>query len=81
MESFGERLQRLRLERGYTVAGLARAIDVSEGSVRQLESGMTKSPSFHVGLHLALVLGADPFVLAYGAPAARLDAAKLKRRP
>jgi transcriptional regulator with XRE-family HTH domain len=80
VESFAERLQRLRLGRGYTVAGLARAVDVSEGAIRQLESGMTKSPSFHVGLHLALVLGVDPFVLGYGSSASRLDRAKLKRR-
>ncbi len=80
MESFAERLQRLRLRRGFTVAGLARAVDVSEGSIRQLESGMTKSPSFHVGLHIAFVLGVDPFVLGFGANASRLDAEKLKKR-
>jgi transcriptional regulator with XRE-family HTH domain len=80
VESFGQRLQRLRIGRGFTVAGLARAVDVSEGSIRQLESGMTKSPSFHVGLHLAFALGVDPFVLGYGANASRLDDAKLKKR-
>jgi transcriptional regulator with XRE-family HTH domain len=80
VESFGQRLQRLRIGRGFTVAGLARAVDVSEGSIRQLESGMTKSPSFHVGLHLAFVLGVDPYVLGFGMNSARLDPAKLKAR-
>lgn len=66
-ETFGERLKRLRLERGLTVAKLARAIDTSEGAIRALESGGTKSPALHTGLRIALVLGVDPYALAFGA--------------
>ncbi len=65
-ETFAERLRRLRRERGYSVSKLARAIDTSEGLIRQLESGTTRSPAFQTGLRIALVLDVDPYLLAYG---------------
>jgi transcriptional regulator with XRE-family HTH domain len=65
-ETFGERLRRIRLARGFTVAGLARAVDVSEGSIRQLEDGITQRPSLHTGLRIAFVLDVSPYVLAFG---------------
>ncbi|HEY0396363.1 MAG TPA: helix-turn-helix transcriptional regulator [Candidatus Elarobacter sp.] len=65
-ESFAERLRRLREEQGFTVATLALEVGVSEGAIRQLETGNVKSPSFVVGLRLAHRLGVDPYELALG---------------
>lgn len=66
MESFGERLRRLRKERALTVAALAKMVGVTDSAIRQIESGESKSASFAVGLRLAQVLEVDPFVLAFG---------------
>jgi len=65
-ESFGERLRRLREEHGFSIAHLAVEIGVSEGAIRQMETGNVKSPSFLVGLRLAHQLGVDPYELALG---------------
>lgn len=65
-ESFGERLRRLREEHGFSIASLAVEIGVSEGAIRQMETGNVKSPSFLVGLRLAHQLGVDPYELALG---------------
>ena len=65
-ETFAQRLRRLREERGTTIANLADEVGVSEGAVRQLETGNVKSPSFVVGLRLAHYLGVDPYYLASG---------------
>ena len=65
-ESFGDRLRRLRDEQGFTVAALALEVGVSEGTIRQLESGSIKSPSFTVGLRLAHRLGVDAYYLGLG---------------
>ncbi|MBV8299551.1 MAG: helix-turn-helix transcriptional regulator [Candidatus Eremiobacteraeota bacterium] len=68
-ETFADRLRRLREEKGLTASALAASVGVSEGTIRQLESGQTKSPSFVVGLRLANQLSVDPFYLALGASA------------
>jgi transcriptional regulator with XRE-family HTH domain len=65
-ESFADRLRRLRDEQGLTVAGLALEVGVSEGTIRQLEAGTVKSPSFTAGLRLAHRLGVDAYFLAFG---------------
>ena len=65
-ESFAERLRRLREAQGCTVASLAFDVGISEGAIRQLETGNVKSPSFVVGLKLAHHLGVDPYELALG---------------
>ena len=39
---------------------------MSEGAIRQLETGNVRSPSFIVGLRLAHHLGVDPYYLASG---------------
>ena len=65
-ETFAQRLRRLREERGSTIAALAGEVGVSEGAIRQLETGNVKSPSFVVGLRLAHHLGVDPYYLAAG---------------
>jgi transcriptional regulator with XRE-family HTH domain len=57
-----------------TPSALAHAVGVTEGAIRQMESGQTKSASFVVGLKLARVFEVTPWYLATGedteAPAA-----------
>jgi transcriptional regulator with XRE-family HTH domain len=65
-ETFGERLRRLRTERGMTVVDLAGSLGVVEGTIRQLESGAVKWPSFQLGLRIAAHLDVDPRYLALG---------------
>ena len=65
-ETFGERLRRLREEQGFSIAALAVEIGISEGAIRQMETGNVKSPSLLVGLRLAHRLGVDPYELALG---------------
>ena len=66
IERFGERLRRLRLSRGLSCAQLAHRIGVTEGAIRQMESGQTKMASFVIGLRLAKELGTGPWYLATG---------------
>jgi len=65
-DSFGDRLRTLRTRRHLTPSSLAHAVGVTEGAIRQIESGQTKSASFLVGLKLAHVLGVSPWFLATG---------------
>jgi len=65
-EPLATRLRRLRLEQGRSLVDTAIAAGVSEGAIRQLESGNVRSPSFLVGLRLANYLHVDPFYLAMG---------------
>jgi transcriptional regulator with XRE-family HTH domain len=66
VQSFAERLRHLRLERGISCAQLANRVGVTEGAIRQMESGQTKMASFVIGLRLAKELGTDPWFLANG---------------
>lgn len=66
VESFGERLRGLRLSRSLSCAQLAHKVGVTEGAIRQMESGQTKMASFVIGLRLAKELGIDPWYLANG---------------
>jgi transcriptional regulator with XRE-family HTH domain len=65
-ESFGERLRRLRIACGFRVTDVASAAGLTEGSIRQLEAGQTKSVSLLVGLRIAKSLGVSPEYLASG---------------
>jgi len=65
-DSFGDRLRSLRTRRHLTPSALAHAVGVTEGAIRQMESGQTKSASFLVGLKLSHVLGVSPEFLATG---------------
>ena len=49
-----------------TPSALAHAVNVTEGAIRQMESGQTKSASFLVGLKLSHVFGVSPWFLATG---------------
>jgi len=69
-ETFGDRLRSLRTKRHLTPSALAHAVGVTEGAIRQMESGQTKSASFLVGLKLAHFLGVTPWFLATGRDAA-----------
>ncbi len=66
MEEFGPRLRRLRLAAGMAPIDLAHGVGVTEGAIRQMESGQTKIASFPVGVRLAEVLGVDAAYLAFG---------------
>lgn len=66
METFGQRLRRLREERGLTVVDLGNTAGCAEGTVRQLETGHTKSPNLPLGLRLADALHVDVRYLALG---------------
>jgi transcriptional regulator with XRE-family HTH domain len=66
METFGDRLRRLRLDADLTPSALAHMVDVTEGAIRQMESGQTKSASLLVGLRLAEALDVDVRYLALG---------------
>ncbi|HEY0614329.1 MAG TPA: helix-turn-helix domain-containing protein [Candidatus Elarobacter sp.] len=63
-ETFGERVRRLRAERGLSVSELAAAVGAADGTIRQIETGTVKSPNFHLGIRLAKRLRVDPAYLA-----------------
>jgi transcriptional regulator with XRE-family HTH domain len=65
-DTFAERLRTLRTRRHLTPSALAHAVGVTEGAIRQMESGQTRSASFLVGLKLSNVLGVSPWFLATG---------------
>jgi transcriptional regulator with XRE-family HTH domain len=65
-DNFGDRLRSLRTRRRLSPSELAHAVGVTEGAIRQMESGQTKSASFLVGLKLANVLGVTAWFLATG---------------
>jgi transcriptional regulator with XRE-family HTH domain len=72
-ESFGERLRRVRIARGVRVTDVASAAGLTEGSIRQMEAGRTKSVSLLVGLRIAKSLGVSPDYLAGGTGPAGSD--------
>jgi len=49
-----------------TPSALAHAIGITEGAIRQMETGQTKSASFIVGLKIGTVLGVSAWYLATG---------------
>jgi transcriptional regulator with XRE-family HTH domain len=66
-DTFAKRLRRLREEQGLSVPAIAASVGTSEGTIRQLETGQVKNPSFALGLRLADTLNVDPYYLALGA--------------
>lgn len=64
--TFGERVRALRTQRAMTLSELARRVEVTEGAIRQMESGQTKSASLVVGLRLARLFEVSPWFLATG---------------
>jgi len=49
-----------------STSDLAYRVGVTEGAIRQIESGRTKSANFTLGLKLSEVLDVDPWYLATG---------------
>jgi transcriptional regulator with XRE-family HTH domain len=72
-QSFQERLRTLREERGLRAGELASAVGVSDGAIRQMESGQTKISSFAVGLRLSRELHVSPWYLCFGEDGAALE--------
>jgi transcriptional regulator with XRE-family HTH domain len=66
VETFGQRLRRLRKTAGLTPSALAHAVSVTEGAIPQMETGTTKRASFITGLRIAAALGVMPWYLATG---------------
>jgi transcriptional regulator with XRE-family HTH domain len=66
LENFAERLRRLRTAQLLSTSDLAYRVGVTEGAIRQIESGRTKSANFTLGLKLAETLDVDPWYLATG---------------
>jgi transcriptional regulator with XRE-family HTH domain len=65
-ELFRHRLRRLREAKNITPSALGYLVGVTEGAIRQMESGQTKRASFAVGVRIAEVLGVEPAYLAFG---------------
>lgn len=65
-ETFAERLRRLREERGFSKVEVAKRVGLTEGAIRQLESGRTKDPRFTEGVKLAELFRVTPHYLALG---------------
>jgi transcriptional regulator with XRE-family HTH domain len=66
VETFGQRLKRLRDEKGLTADQLSASAGCTSGTIYLIESGRTKFPSFVIGLRLADALGVDPYWFALG---------------
>ncbi len=80
-DTFGDRLRSLRTRRHLNPSALAHAVGVTEGAIRQMESGQTKSASFLVGLKLSHVLGVSPWFLATGRDAPPESESPAQDRP
>ncbi len=65
-ERFGQRLARLREARRLRYTDLAYAAGVTEGCIRQIETGQTKNATLQVGIRLAKLLGVSAEYLATG---------------
>ena len=70
---FRERLRALREQRGLRVRQLASAVGVTDGAIRQMESGQTKLSSFAVGLMLSRELHVNPWYLCFGDDGVHLE--------
>ena len=65
-EPFKVRLRRLREAKHLTCSTLALYAGVTEGAIRQMESGQTKHASLLTGVRIAEALGVTPAYLAFG---------------
>jgi transcriptional regulator with XRE-family HTH domain len=64
--SLGARVRHVREARGVTLASLADTCRVSEGAIRQIETGAVERPSLLLGLRIANALGVEPYWLGTG---------------
>ena len=65
-ESTGQRIRRLREQRGISQSFLARSAKIKSPSLSEIESGKSKSPSAKTLFLLARSLGVDPYHLLTG---------------
>ena len=65
-ETLGQRMRRIREEKGIDVRSIAGGCGVHETTFRQIETGNIKKMSFAVGLRAADALNVDPYYLAFG---------------
>jgi transcriptional regulator with XRE-family HTH domain len=65
-ETFGQRLRRIRNDRGISRIDLAFACVTTAQFIAKLEAGGLPDPGLELGLRLALVLHVDPYELALG---------------
>ncbi len=65
-EEIKDRIRRLRERTGHTPSSLAHAVDVTEGAIRQMESGQTKVAVVCDRVLLAREFGVTPEFLAFG---------------
>jgi len=64
--NIGGRIQHIRELRGMTISELARAIDIKQPSMSDIENGETKSPSAINLLRICEVLRANPWWIMTG---------------
>lgn len=76
METLGQRLKRLRIEKGFTQATLAKAATVSQGTVGNIESGI-RGYGAQTLLSISNVLGIAPEQLLTPSEGEILDSATL----
>lgn len=66
VETVGQRIRRLRTALGLNQSELAHAVGLTEGAIRQVEGGQSKSVSLAAGVRLAAVLGVEVRYIAFG---------------
>lgn len=66
MDTFGDRLRKLRLGRKLSQESLAKLIGIKQGSLTQLETGKSKGPSSKTLTKLARIFDIDPEWLMTG---------------
>lgn len=66
MDTFGERLRKLRVGRKFSQESLAKLIGIKQGSLTQLETGKSKGPSSKTLTKLARIFEVDPEWLMTG---------------
>ncbi|MGF6986561.1 transcriptional regulator with XRE-family HTH domain [Paraburkholderia atlantica] len=62
----GERIAHMRIKRGISQIGLAKAVGVSATAINKIEAGETRMVRADHLLRIALEVGADPFALVFG---------------
>lgn len=66
MESISDRVRKLRVERGFSQAELARMVGIKQPSLADIENARTKKPSGETLLKLAAALKVAPVYLQTG---------------
>jgi transcriptional regulator with XRE-family HTH domain len=61
--TFGERVRKARLEKGYTLETVAKKIGTHKGYISGIESGKVNPPAAHMIEKYGMVVGINPTVL------------------